>query len=361
MKESLAHRAQPAQLAQITTAEPPAVDRAHAAAPDSAKGARGRAADPGGARAAAADHRRRSGRIGQALTWLCGGALAFNLLLVIAILGLLAYNGMGYFWQRDLLELTLTDGRKLLGEVWEHEQVTAVAATEVVARDRYRMKTGNRDVDGLDFVWIDASEIAGRALPPQAMLLERREWGNFYGYMTELRVGDEVIARGPDAVWKAFEPLHAQKLEQWDEVRELEKGAIGDVNYELEDLRLDERRLALSGLPAGERARRQAELERRIAGKEAEYEQLSERLFALREEMEQGTLVVRTAAGDVKEVPVADVVRAFQPNTAGTLGKLGLNLSRLREFIFDDPRESNTEGGIFPAIFGTVMMVFIMS
>jgi phosphate transport system permease protein len=26
-----------------------------------------------------------------------------------------------------------------------------------------------------------------------------------------------------------------------------------------------------------------------------------------------------------------------------------------------DPRESNTEGGIFPAIFGTVMKVFLMS
>jgi phosphate transport system permease protein len=343
----------------LSVAEPPAVERARTAAPGPPKEGRGSgAADP---RGAAADYRRRSGRIGQALTWLCGGALAFNLLLVIAILGLLAYNGLGYFWQRDLVELTLKDGKKLLGEVWEHEQITAVAATEVVARDRYRIKTGNRDVDGLDFVWIDEAQIAGRTLPPKAMLLERREWGNFYGYMTELRLGDKVIASGPDAVWKAFEPLHEQKLEQWDEVRELEKGAIGDVNYELEDLRLDERRLALSDLPAGERARRQAELERRIAEKEAEYQQLSERLFTLREEMETGTLVVRTAAGDVKEVPVANVVRAFQPNAAGTLSKLGLNMSRLREFIFDDPRESNTEGGIFPAIFGTVMMVFIMS
>ena len=31
------------------------------------------------------------------------------------------------------------------------------------------------------------------------------------------------------------------------------------------------------------------------------------------------------------------------------------------EFVSDDPRESNTEGGVFPAIFGTVMMVMIMS
>ncbi|MFL6232883.1 MAG: phosphate ABC transporter permease PstA, partial [Thermoanaerobaculia bacterium] len=30
-------------------------------------------------------------------------------------------------------------------------------------------------------------------------------------------------------------------------------------------------------------------------------------------------------------------------------------------FISADPRESNTEGGIFPAIFGTVLMVFLMS
>jgi phosphate transport system permease protein len=36
-------------------------------------------------------------------------------------------------------------------------------------------------------------------------------------------------------------------------------------------------------------------------------------------------------------------------------------LANLWEFLTDDPRESNTEGGIFPAIFGTVMMVLIMS
>ena len=34
---------------------------------------------------------------------------------------------------------------------------------------------------------------------------------------------------------------------------------------------------------------------------------------------------------------------------------------RLWEFLSGDPRESNTEGGIFPAIFGTVMMVVLMS
>jgi len=43
------------------------------------------------------------------------------------------------------------------------------------------------------------------------------------------------------------------------------------------------------------------------------------------------------------------------------LNKLGFSFGKIREFIFDDPRESNTEGGVFPAIFGTVMMVLLMS
>ena len=65
---------------------------------------------------------RRTEVLGQALTWLCGGALAFNVLLVIGILGLLAVNGLGYFWQKPLVELTLKDGRRVLGEVWGSER-----------------------------------------------------------------------------------------------------------------------------------------------------------------------------------------------------------------------------------------------
>lgn len=67
------------------------------------------------------------------------------------------------------------------------------------------------------------------------------------------------------------------------------------------------------------------------------------------------------ADGTRKALPVGAVVRALRPNEMGTAAKLGLYLSRIREFVTEDPRESNTEGGIFPAIFGTVMMVFLMS
>ena len=111
-------------------------------------------------------YRRRADLVGQSLTWLCGGALAFNLLLVIAILLLLAYNGLGYFWQRDLVQIDVQDGAKVLGEIWEVEKVPAApGADPSTAIDRLRVKTGNRDITGLDFAWIDRADVAAMSRP----------------------------------------------------------------------------------------------------------------------------------------------------------------------------------------------------
>ena len=305
------------------------------------------------------DRQQRTELFGQAMTWLCAGALAFNLLLVIGIMSLLAWHGLRYFWQKDLVQLTMTDGSRVLGEIWEVEQV--VAAPGLPAIDRLRIKTANRDIGGLDFAWIDAKDVASRGLPAGAVLLERLEWGNFHGVMEELRDGDKVLARGPGATWKAFHELHDKKAEQREQVEDLEKGEIGDVNYEIEKLRLDRRGLDFEDLAPAEKERRAAEIERQLAERETEYQQLADRLFKLREELDKGTLVMRAVDGQTKEMPVSMVVRAIQPNDMNALEKIGLYFSRGWEFIAADPRESNTEGGIFPAIFGTVMMVFIMS
>lgn len=71
--------------------------------------------------------------------------------------------------------------------------------------------------------------------------------------------------------------------------------------------------------------------------------------------------IIRLAGGEEKILPVFQVVRMYTPNSMHVFAKTGFYLTKLWEFIADEPREANTEGGIFPAIFGTVMMVFIMS
>ena len=304
--------------------------------------------------------RRRTAFLGQAFTWLCGGALAFNLLLVIVIMGLMAWNGLSYFWQQDLVLFELADGRKLLGEVWEVEQVAATPGEAAI--DRLRIKVGNRDVGGLDFTWLDAKDVARRSRPPKAVLLERLEWGNFYGSFDELRRGDEVLARGEAAVAEAFARLHPQKVEERERIAALEQGEIGDVNSEIEGMRLAERRVDLDeGLSPADKQRRKAEIQRALAVAQARYDGFAERLGKMREASLAETLVMRTADGETKEMPLSTVVRAATPNEMGRPAKARLYAGRLWEFVSADPRESNTEGGIFPAIFGTVMMVFLMS
>ena len=70
---------------------------------------------------------------------------------------------------------------------------------------------------------------------------------------------------------------------------------------------------------------------------------------------------MQTATGDTLDLPLADIVRAYPANRLSLFGKLGVYFSRWWEFLSADPRESNTEGGVFPAIWGTVAMTLIMS
>jgi phosphate transport system permease protein len=295
--------------------------------------------------------------LGMSFTALCGGALALNLVLILGLLALIGWQGGRYFWQKDLLEVELADGRKLLGEVHSFEEIPESAG----GGTRFQLKVGNRDVSGNDFVWVSDADVRGRSRPEDAVVVERLEWGNFYGRPVELSDGDRVLASGVAPVWAALPGLLERKRAEREAIRELEKGAIGDVNFEIEKLRLAERRLELEKPSPAVRERRMAEIAAATAARQQEYERLASRLFEMRAKLDREKVLLETADGQRKEVPVGAVVHAHRPNEMTTAGKLGLYLSRVVEFVVADPRESNTEGGIFPAIFGTVMMVFLMS
>ena len=298
----------------------------------------------------------RSNRIGSALTFLAGGSLALSLVLILGLIGLIASQALGYFWQAPLVEFSRSDGRTELGEIWGTE-VVEVDGREIA---RTRVKVGNRDIYGLDFRWIDDRDIVATAEPSEALLLERLEWGDFFGYLVDVRVGDRVITER-DAMVTELDSLLDQKREERAVIRGIEKGDIGKVNSALSALRLESRGLELG---AGDRASNAAEakrIEAAIAQREQEYEALVVRLGKLRREFVAEELTLRTADGRVDTLPVGHVLRALYPNQMSTVQRTGLYVARVWEFVVGEPRESNTEGGIFPAIFGTVMMVLLMS
>ncbi len=299
----------------------------------------------------------RSGRQrwSNSLVALSAGALALNLLLILGLILLIAVNGLGTFWQKRVVELTLGDGTRLLGEIHDREPLPGGEGT------RIRLAVGNRDLTGQDFLWVDERRVEMRDEPREALVLERLEWGKFYGRAVEIRRGDELLASGPDEVWAALETLQRAKRAEWKEIRSLENDRIGEVNQALEKLRLASRRLEIDALAPEEHQRREMEIRREISQQETEYRKLVEELGERRRAFEAEKLVVEAADGRRATLPVGFVVRAIRPNDMNLLQRGRLYLSRLWEFVSGQPRESNTEGGIFPAIFGTVMMVFIMA
>ena len=141
-------------------------------------------------------------------------------------------------------------------------------------------------------------------------------------------------------------------------IHHIEKSEIEDINYKIENLRLKIRGLELSGNTDQAKVR---DLNNKIKKEEAKYKEKEETLSTLYSRLNENKVVMSSVDGTDKTMPAGTLVRAFEPNSMGFFPKLGHYFSKMWEFVSANPREANTEGGVFPAIFGTVFMVIIMS
>ena len=306
---------------------------------------------------------------GSPWVWLSAAAVSASLIMVVGLLFLIAVRGLGFFWPADVLEVrykqSATETITLVGEVQGTETVSAervISAGGTVPEgaesvQRILLKVGNRDITGLDFRWVEHHNIVEETRPENMVVLERREWGNFYGYLQVVKVNGETVAEG-DKAWPAFQERLNVAANLFENINDIQKGEIGAINYQIEELRLAQRRLELDGVTDAA-PYKEIEQQREVLNKD--YQKLQKKLDVLYREIAQDSAVLSVADGRRLEIPMSKIVRAFKPNSMGVMTKSGHYLEKLWEFVSDEPREANTEGGIFPAIFGTVMMVIIMS
>ena len=300
--------------------------------------------------------------------WLNAAAVSASLIAVAGLLGLIALRGLGHFWPADIAELDYVSNgqtQRLIAEIRAEEDVPRerLESAGVSVPDgmdivrRYQLKTGNRDVTGQDFMWIIGHEIAAQRYPEELVAIERREWGSFYGYLREVREAGTVVASGAVA-WQALHERMERANALFEQIRSIERGAIGSINYGLEELRLETRRLELENrvTPAA-----LADIAARRAELEAEYAELQTTLNGLYTEIRRDSIGVEVQDGRLVELPLSKIVHVLRPNAMSVGDKLQVYFANVWEFLSDEPREANTEGGIFPAIFGTVLMVIIMS
>lgn len=306
--------------------------------------------------------------------WLNGGAVAICMVMVVGLLGLIAVRGFGHFWPADILQTSIVDreGARhvVMGEDVRSEIIPASVARDggyTVADDvelitRHLFKLGNRDVSGRDFVWFLETGMDEWEYPIDAISIERREWGNFYGYPVAIKEQDAVVSELKSAdFWQQLDARIERALDLHSQIQRIEKTDIGRINRQMDELRLDRRRMELDGASSAQLAAADVGFAERRAALEAEYTVIKQSRDDILTQATRDKLIARTADG--KEVVIAfdHIVRVTRPNDLSVIGKLGQYLERFWEFMSAEPREANTEGGIFPAIFGTLTMVIVMS
>ena len=315
---------------------------------------------------------------GEPWIWMNAAAVGISVTAVVGILLLLAVKGLAHFWPADiaLIEYESDTGKagRVYGELIELDTLPVQQFLESggpaawVSKDsnvmqRWLVKTGNRKVAAPDFRWIYEAQITSIEYPENVVAIERLEWGNAYGVPLQIDVPKGSDGNSSLQVVSGDEVSQAivQRLEETSFIRgqidDLEGGVLNRINNDLERLRLERRGVELKGI----QDLRLSEIDEEERQLREEYAISSTQLRGLYAKLNQGFLLIETADQSQIKIKVSDVLHTWQPNPMGSLQKSALYLSKLWRFLSENPREANTEGGVFPAIFGTVLMVLLMS
>ena len=301
--------------------------------------------------------------------WLTAGAVTFSLLAFVLLLLLLAWQGLRHFWPQPVTLFTLSQPAageaRLLGEVVSEQSLSrqqlidaglpqAPQLPESVTR--YLIKTGNRDFAAPDFRTLLESDIARGERPRDVLGLQRRVGGVAFGWFAGLYENQQPLTA--QNMQRALQQRLQQTHQQLALAEQVRRNEMARITAQLEALEAEAQKRRASG-QENEQAR--SVLEANRAELLRQFAQQAERRASLLEESGRSALMLRDASGQLHRIPLMQIVDAWYPNAMSFAQKWHHFLRAAWHFVSDSPGVSQGEGGAFPAIFGTVLMVLLMS
>jgi len=281
---------------------------------------------------------------GEYNVWFSTLSIGVILFMAMTLMVVILINGLGALWASNLALVKTSDGQSYLGELIKEEERPGGKGA------RIQLKIGNRDLYSLDFKWIDRDKVLSISYPEDAVTLEREEYGNFYGFLKGV---NSPALEGKD---HGFDAL-AVPAELAKEEADKQISIIRSQANEMEELRLDMLKLSYQN-PEDSKL---APLAKELGEMKAAFEQAVRDQEQAARAARAHTATLHDVEGKERVIPMVMIHRYYYPNQMGVGAKLVHYVGKVIELFFDDPRESNTEGGLFPAIVGTVMLVFTMS
>jgi phosphate transport system permease protein len=290
-------------------------------------------------------------RNGEPWVWLTAAGLTFGVAMALGLFLLILIKGASSFWPRriDLFEISAGPAaEKVAGYVTQETQRRDTAGA---LHKEIQVFRGNKELNGEAFKFIDRSSIQSSSRPEALLLVERLEYGPAIVSAVALQTPAGKIPAGSSEFEQSLETILDQGRVARKKLLAIERGKIGAISRELAALA----RLEKSGNPDPPAlAKRRGELQ-------ASFEILQQEAAAIRKTLAESSFTGITADGKEITYPAGTLLDVFPSNRAGFFERVGEMLLRMTRFLREDPREANTEGGVFPAIFGTVTMTLVMS
>ncbi len=289
---------------------------------------------------------------GTSQRWLAGAALVIALAMIGGLVAVVVDVAAAFFWPRPIVALTLADGRRLLGQEAGRE-----ADPGSPGRERVRINVGNRDLTSADFVWVRDSEVREREVDPAAWQLERREYGVFFGLPERAEIAGAVTP----AATPGFAAAVTREVDRCSALLDRRRRLLRRLDGDHAPVAKLQARVASALRRGADATALRSALEQAETRERGTSAPVLADLDGVARKLAAGTLTMRTGDGREVTIPIAKVVRVVPANALTTAQKLRVYLARWWEFVSGEPRESNTEGGIFPALFGTALMVLLMT
>jgi phosphate transport system permease protein len=304
------------------------------------------------------------------MVWLTAMGLTVGLLMVVYLIGLIVINGLVAFWPTRVAQIELRAGsqtgmnevRQLGGKIVKI-QPKATQGDGTGDQREWQVMVGNKEVYGFGFLYLDQADITQVSYPADIMLIERLEYGEALGLPVALQIKGEGTMPAADAEFTTrLQTLVTEVRQRREAIKRIEKTDIGRINAKMEAWRLQQRALVRArqsgtSLPAAPLQR----LQDAMTALQAEYEILAQRASDLRTQQKDHVLTYRLITGEERRLALGQIVHVSYPNQLSLGQRLELFLHHVWVFLTEEPREANTEGGVFPAIFGTFVMTLLMS
>ncbi len=289
--------------------------------------------------------------------WMSAGMLSLCLLSVLGVMLLIGWKGLEYFWPSQIYEFeikTAAGSERYFGEIYDVEEVSSQQLKEAgvqlinpekKTQQRFLIKIANRENEAHDFLSVLEQNILTQTPQKHLAVIERSRHGTMFAIPEGFIEDGLLIGR------KSSHTYYEKKFDEIENQRRLLHQTTQRFVWLEHQIEAVQQKLSN---PKNAEA---YDLDKLYAREQT----LKKKIEDITHNLARDRLVVVNRLGENILLPAEQLEQIWFPNAMSLDKKFVHWFKQLGRFISENPKEANSEGGVFPAIFGTVLMVLLMS